>query len=324
MEDTINIFCATDNNYAPYCGIMLTSLFESNKDCHFVVYIFQDGSVTEENVKKYERLAIQYGNEIVLKTVAESMVKGFPINEEMRITLPTYYRLLAADLLPKDVHKIIYLDCDAIVVGDIKQLWNVCLNGLAFAGVKDRDVVQEDVCTRLGYHSSYGYVNAGVLVLNLDYWREHAVLEKASRFVSTHYSKLLWMDQDVLNGTLYDKKKVLPARYNFMTLFFLKENWEKCTQEQHNYYIEESEKMVVMHYAGKDKPWLYRSYVGPFFSEWENRRRKALWRNCRDIKPLQKHIKYLVKRHLFPCMIRNQRFRWAVVPDNKKYYNCVL
>ena len=49
--ETINILCATDNNYAPYCGIMLTSLFDSNRDCHFVVYIFQDGSMSEVNKK---------------------------------------------------------------------------------------------------------------------------------------------------------------------------------------------------------------------------------------------------------------------------------
>ena len=31
-QTPINILCATDNGYAPYCGIMLTSLLENNKE----------------------------------------------------------------------------------------------------------------------------------------------------------------------------------------------------------------------------------------------------------------------------------------------------
>ena len=167
--ETINILCATDNNYAPYCGIMLTSLFESNKDCHFVVYVFEDGSMSEENVGKYQHLSKKYGNEIVLKTIDGSMVKEFPINENTHITVPTYFRLFAADLLPKDVHKVIYLDCDVIVVGDIKPMWDMSLDDMALAGAMDCGPSFENVCNRLGYPVSFSYVNAGVLVLNLDF-----------------------------------------------------------------------------------------------------------------------------------------------------------
>lgn len=108
---------------------------------------------------------------IVLQTINESMVKDFPINEHMHIMLPTYYRLLAAELLPKEVHKVIYLDCDCIVCGDIRGIWDVDLTVKAIAGVKDcREEIQQ---RRLGYSLDFDYVNAGVLVYNLDYWREH-------------------------------------------------------------------------------------------------------------------------------------------------------
>ena len=54
--ETINIVCATDNNYAPYCGIMLTSLFESNKDCVFSVYVLINGDFSSQNKRKYKML----------------------------------------------------------------------------------------------------------------------------------------------------------------------------------------------------------------------------------------------------------------------------
>ena len=50
-SERINILCATDNNYAPYCGIMLTSLFESNRDCGFNVFVFVDGCLSNANQK---------------------------------------------------------------------------------------------------------------------------------------------------------------------------------------------------------------------------------------------------------------------------------
>lgn len=221
MEDAINILCATDNNYAPYCGIMLTSLFDSNKDCHFVVYIFEDGSVAKENVDKYQRLAKKYGNEVVLKTIDENMVKGFPLKDNTYITIPTYYRLLAAELLPDEIDKVIYLDCDIIINGDIKPLWNFNLNGLALAGARDCMPSVDLTCSRLGYPMLYDYINAGVLIYNLDYWRKNGLAEKVVDYINVDAPRLIWMDQDALNGALFDKKILISDCYNIL-YFFLK------------------------------------------------------------------------------------------------------
>lgn len=38
-KNSINILCATDDNYAPYCGVMLTSLLENNKQYNIDIYI---------------------------------------------------------------------------------------------------------------------------------------------------------------------------------------------------------------------------------------------------------------------------------------------
>lgn len=35
----INIVCATDDNYVPYCDIMQTSLFENNRTHDIAVYV---------------------------------------------------------------------------------------------------------------------------------------------------------------------------------------------------------------------------------------------------------------------------------------------
>lgn len=320
--ETINILCATDQNYAPYCGIMLTSLFESNKDCRFLVHIFVDKSLTEENVKKYNHLAKKYGNEIVLKTIDESMVKGFPI--VWGWTLPTYYRLLAPEMLPEDISKIIYFDVDIIVKGDIKPLWEVDLDGMAIAGSR-RMINWRDISfsERLGYNSFDEYFNAGVLVINLDFWRANNISKALLDYIRLNIgdkSKYLYPDQDALNVVLHDKKVFFPERYNFRPSIFLKHRWIDFSEDQLHHYIVECKSVTVIHYTG-EKPWNYRSYAGPFFSEWEKYRRKSLWRDCRNIKPVKKHVKHMVKRYLFPGMFRKQHPEWVLTDEIKCYYH---
>lgn len=316
-SDTINILCATDENYAPYCGIMLTSLFENNRDCHFNVFVFEDGSLTEENVKKYHLLAKKYGNEIVLKTIDESMVKGFPTVEGW-VTLPTYYRLLAAEFLPTEIHKVIYFDCDIIVCGDLRPLWDVDLMGEAVAVCKDCD--SDYHCERLCL-GSYSYFNAGVMVIDLDYWRKYELSAEFKKYVFSHSYSLLLKDQDVLNGVCFDKKVWLPERYNFMVSYFFKPLWDKYSDEERFLYFNESNNAIVLHYA-VEKPWNYWSYGGPFFSVWNNYRKKSSWRNYRIVRALCKHYKYFIIRHVFPQLFRNiHRSKWVVLPENSAHFH---
>lgn len=326
--ETINILCATDENYAPYCGIMLTSLFESNRDCRFRVFVLTDDLFSDTNVNKFNRLGQKYENEITLKTVDETMLRGFPTDEEW-VTLPTYYRLLAARLLPEDVHKIIYFDCDIAVVGDILPLWQMDLTGKAIAGARGYGVWEKDPsCERLGIDFFVGYFNAGVLLINLDYWRANGVTDALLEYIITNYkdkSKFLLRDQDTLNVVLQNKKIYFPDRFNFRVYVFTEEYWESYSLNQRKNYLEECKLASVIHYISGGKPWEYRSYGGPFYSDWEKYRRKSLWRDCRDTKPLRKHIKHIIKRYFFPRFFREQHRQWVVLPENKRFYkDCIV
>ena len=321
QSETINILCATDDNYAPYCGIMLTSLFESNNDCRFQVFVFLDGSLSEENERRYNSLGLKYGNEIVLMRVDEEKVKGFPLKKDTYVTLATYYRLMVAEWLPKEVRKVVYLDGDMVVVGDVRSLWDLNLDGVAVAGVRGPRSSYEDVCKYLGYSGSLGYFNAGVLVLNLDYWRTHGITEKVIKFVKDHCGQLPMMDQDVLNGALYNEKMILPDRYNYMTMCFLRKNWENYAEERRQVCVEEGDKRVVVHYLGRVKPWDYRHYGGPFYSEWEKYRRKSLWRDCRNKNTFIGYAKHLAKRYVFPNLLKKQHPEWAVTHETKRFYS---
>ncbi len=328
MLDTINILCATDNNYAPYCGIMLTSLFESNKDSRFDVYVFVDGDLSTRNVKKFCRIEQRYKNKVVLLAIDNELLKDCPINRlnnqgsHNHITLPTYYRLLASELLPQTIKKIIYFDCDIIINGDIKPFWETDLEGKAVACVGDCYPMDKQMDERLGYPKEFGYFNAGVVMLNLAYWRDHQISKKLFDYISEKGSLLKYMDQDVLNAVLYDKKVFVSERYNFQVLFFSPGFWKDYSTAFRQTLIEESNNAVVIHYCASVKVWNYRYYGGPFNDVWNKYRKKSLWRYCIVKKPKLKYIKFLVKRFLFPRLLENQRKGlWILTPGNVKKCN---
>ena len=312
--ETINILCATDNNYAPYCGIMLTSVFDSNRDCHFNVYVLTDGSLSEKNIRKFGRLGEKYANTITLKSVDNKLVADFPINSKLHISQATYYRLFAPYLL-SNISRCIYFDSDIVICGDIKPLWKIDLTGKAFIGAKDSQ--SEICCRRLDYQSEFGYLNAGVCVFNLDFWRNNNLSEQLCEYISDNKEIIPYMDQDALNGLLHEQMAEFPERYNFQQKFFLKQCWNDYTESYQRHLLDEVDNASVIHYCGKLKPWNFHYYGGFQHILWEKYRKKSLWRNCRNKKPFVKFVKHLIKRYLFSNVIKRQlSAKWVVLSQN--------
>ena len=206
-KNTINILCATDNRYAPYCGIMLTSLLENNKHNDIEIYIFGGQDICQENINKFKNLEHLYGTHVYVVSIDDNLLSTCPVNHDTNITLATYYRLLAPQILPKSVHKLIYLDCDMVIDGDISPVWDINLDGKAIAGVVDCEAYNESIYQRLGnYTTKRDYYNAGMTVYNMDYWRENDIAGQAFKYIEQNKSNLYWMDQDVLNVILAKKK----------------------------------------------------------------------------------------------------------------------
>lgn len=316
--DTINILCATDDNYAPYCGIMLTSLLENSKDCQVQVYVFLGGLLSPKNKKKLIALEGKYKCNIHLMSIPPETAGKFVVNKDLGIhthswvTSATFFRLLAADLLPEDVHKVLYLDCDIIIKDSVLQLWNSDLTDIAFAGVLDDS--SEDNCKRLGYAAEEYYMNAGVALYNLDYWRKNGITSKLIDYMNNYHERLTLMDQDVINGTLHGKGLRLPERYNFLITFFDKICWSSFSDSYKEKLIEESNHTVIIHYCGRVKPWDFRYIGSPFWGIWNRYRKVSAWKNARITKPRGTYIKTILKCLLQPKYLEKKKGLWVQSP----------
>lgn len=271
----INILCATDDNYVSYCGIMLTSLFENNKDVNIDVYLMTAG-LNDKNRLDFISLSEKYGVNIHIVKVDDDALKNCPIRLGDHVSLVTYYRLLAPILLPNTVDRILYLDCDMIVNSSIKVLYNENIDDCAYGAVLDEAFQDIEKYERLEYQREKLYCNAGMMLINLEYWRKNQVMERCLDYIEKNPSKVLFHDQDTINVVLQDEKKLLPLKYNFQTGFIL--SHYKFDDIIMHEILETVYSPVIIHYTGGiSKPWFAKS-KHPYTNIFLYYKNISLWR----------------------------------------------
>lgn len=127
-------------------------------------------------------------------------------NENAYCTPYTLLRLLV-DLVPNMPDKILYLDIDMMANKDISELYNTDITEYEYAAVREKygsKIIRPD------------YINAGMLLINMNKIKETKLLEKARNLIKT--KKLIFADQDAIFWST-TKKKLLPRRYNEQARF---------------------------------------------------------------------------------------------------------
>ena len=288
MSNSMNIVCATDDNYVPLCGIMLTSLFENNKDIHIVVYILTE-EMNMQNKAMFDDLLYvgQYNAEIHVCEINDDLFKNCPIRNGEHISLAAYYRFLIPIVLPESEVKALYLDCDILINDSLKALYTTDINSVALGVCEecmDIQVTQQSI-DRLGYPKSWWYFNSGVMIINIAYWRQHHIMEKLFAYVFKNPDKCLFHDQDALNAVLGNQKLVLPYRYNVFTYLFT----DKFKDKDISVFLQEPP--AIIHYCCSSKPWDWYLPEYPFKKQWEYYKNISPWKRWRGNKPLKERLR---------------------------------
>lgn len=131
---------------------------------------------------------------------------GHGKNENAYCTPYTLLRLMA-DLIPEIPDKILYLDIDMMAAKDISELYNIDISEYEYAAVREKygsKIIRPD------------YINAGMLLLNMNKIKETGLLKKARELIKKR--KLLFADQDAIFWST-SKKLLLPRKYNEQSKF---------------------------------------------------------------------------------------------------------
>ena len=297
----IAIVCATDDNYAPYCGVMLTSVLVNNKDRDVVAFVLIDKPLSEKNQQRFEMLSNRFGAKITFISVDNSFFERFPIKgDEKNIkhwSIVTYYRLYAEELLPKDIDKVLYLDCDIVVDRPIGHLFDMEWEEYAVGAVPDMCTEWQEYYDRLGYDRNDGYFNAGVLFMNLAYWRGHGIGQKCVDYLAANYDRIFNNDQDVLNIVTRDCKKSLSVSYNYQIQLRMPYFFNTFREDMKEEVLETTSPHII-HYAAELKPWMTKYYFYPFNAEWHKYKRLSPWRSIKDKLPESRKLIGFVKRYI--------------------------
>lgn len=190
-----------------------------------------------------------------------------PVSDRYPKTI--YYRLLAHLYLPKNIHRILYLDADILCINDLASLYNIDLNGFMYASAIHTNLTNAtDVINkiRLQNFDSSGYYNSGVLLMNLDEIRRRVQPDDIYNYIQDHI--LLLPDQDVLNA-LYGKmiRSIPDELYNFDARNLRIYSTISFGEWDLDWVMKNT---VILHYCGRDKPWLQKINHGKFTALYKN------------------------------------------------------
>ena len=261
----MNILYQSDDNYAVYMGVSICSLLENNKAADNIhIYIIDDG-ISEDNKIKIKNMTEEYKRQVSFIS-GESVLQDKEITDVfsyvgMRKNSHSYLKMFFAKLLPDVTGRLIYIDCDTAVDGDISGLEHIDMCDKTIGMVMDSLVVESK--KSVGLNKEDRYYNSGVILIDIDKWRER----DCSKRIMEHIKNVRTygtVDQDVLNIELKDEIVTLPIKYNLQPvhLVYSYKLYAKVFKHCEEYYtkseIEEAvDSPAIIHYLRYigESPW---------------------------------------------------------------------
>ena len=268
--EPVSICFASDDNYAPYLKVAIYSLLcNRNRERSYDIIILHK-RISKEHQGEILGLAdgksgvsIRFVNVVEADRELQSDVGCY-------YAVETNYRLLLFSKLFQNYRRMLYLDCDIIVTGDVGELFDVDLEGKSAAGVEDvgfrwlaytkRAIFLDNkpynvlnYCTDvLGMKDPGSYVNAGVLLLDLEKCRQKVSFRDVVE--TLHSRNFFYNDQDVLNILLEGNIKQVDCKWNYMNniAFYLECDRKEFRELYLDLYREDYR---IIHYISAKKPW---------------------------------------------------------------------
>lgn len=217
-EERMNIVLCMNSGYLMPSSVCILSILKNNKNS-INFYVIHSGLSNSE---------LEHLEKIVKNVNIESNLCSILVGKTAFDDSPTFgrskeafYRLLIPDLLPKDVNRCLYLDGDVLVTKSISDFYFESFDDNALIVCEDIGEIlffSKEQHAKLDIPLNYKYFNSGVLIFNLEYFREKFETVNFVNFMDSH-ENLKFLDQDVLNGTCFDKVKYSnSAKYNLQEI----------------------------------------------------------------------------------------------------------
>lgn len=285
----LNILYATDENYAMYTGISLYSLLENNTSIDDIKIHILDNAVTDDSKEKLNSIASAFGCKIkywdARKLFAELASKITMKNTQ---TITAYACCFMAYILDETVDKVLYMDGDTLVLGDLSELCKIDMSDAYACGALD--IAAPIVREKIGFTQHEPYINSGFLYMSLNNIRKANLRSDIIKFIEEVIPTSMHNDQDVVNGVYKEHIKVLPLKYNVLTPLYEKpyDQIKEYYGITDNYYSDlEVQKAVsnpvFVHFTASftKRPWV-KGCKHPLKGKWNEYKQKTEWKDQAD------------------------------------------
>jgi len=249
----LNILITLDRNYLEALKVMLGSMYLNNPCESFDIYFIADG-IGERDLSCLDALCPDGGVRYHFLSLSDGCFRNAPENRYYSRAM--YYRLLAPQILPRDMERILYIDPDTLIINSLRELYETDFQGHLYAAAMHKGITGISGPLgkiRLPENESRDYFNSGVLLMNLPLLREVIDPKNIFSYVEKYHAALILPDQDVLNA-LYGEK-ILPIdelRWNYDARDYNSYLLISQGEADMDWVMENT---AILHFCGKHKPW---------------------------------------------------------------------
>ena len=291
----MDVCYASNEAYVPYLAVSMFSLLARNLEKEAVtVHVISNGILPESRERLLEngRQAAACAERTKGSPVEPFQIRFYELGDirsrfHKDLDTGSYDismlgRFFIGELLPEEISRVLYLDCDTVVqeyiggifrIGTKKQVKQEETKEMPEEKAEKSPIlygvpeptIYPSILKQLGLEGDDAfYINSGVLLIDLEQWRREDVGRKLISFYGRNGGRLFCGDQDAINYVLKGRIGCLPLRYNFFTnyryfryktLTGLCRAYSCCVPDAKS-FREAQSRPAVIHYMGAERPWI--------------------------------------------------------------------
>lgn len=281
----MNVMYLCDDAYVHIAAVSLISLLENNKEADDIHIFIVGEEISEDNKKRLYKTVDLYGRDlIILEKPDIKKLAGCKVEKHWWIQ-NVFSRIFLGDVFKNypNMKKLLYIDCDTLIVGNISDLWETDLGDYVAAGVLE--AMGSFHKKAIGLRRQDPYFNAGMFLVDVSKWRNENYDKKAADFIQKVNGKMEYADESVLNAIAATNMKVVSPKYNLTSLSFYFSPEEVLTYRKPHFHYSEGEMKEaledarIIHFTSSFmdvRPWVKGS-IHPYARQWEQLKNNSMW-----------------------------------------------
>lgn len=239
---TLDIAFSVNNRYAQYLGATILSILAHHPEEVVRVHVLYK-EISQTILQDLQHLADQTPQlQLYFHLLDHQQFSAIPIRTE-QFPIESFSRFLLPELLGH-LDRILYLDVDILVHGNLMEVFQTDLEEFAIGAVVEADIFKyyQWYLDSLGFTATDAYFSSGVLLMDLNKMRQDGATNQLIAMALEKAHDYKFPDQDILNLYYKGNFKQLSPAYNYTDV--RKQNKELTADE-----------IIIEHFNGDIKAW---------------------------------------------------------------------